>query len=375
MTPTFPSTLLAGFLFVVTLLPDAKAQILFSDDFDSGLSSLDWLENLSGGDGEADFAFDYSALGIPAAPNSSGTTIGLGFTVNRDASVFSGLSVSPAGMSFDGDFEIAFDLWMNFIGPFPAGGSGTTQFASFGWGTSGSTPQWAAANHSIIFSTSLDGGAAADYRVYGAAGGAPLLPDTGVYAAGTLAAPDPDSRNNPDPYYAGFGGEAAPDAQLALYPGQTGTTVVGSLGMRWRAVVIRKSNNVLSWLVDGLLIASVPLNSFTLGGENLFLGMFDSNAISSSDPNDFLNAAIFDNLVVTRIEGVNVVAVANPQVAPGEFSFDVLGPNGAMVDVEASDNLIDWEAIETITLGAAPYHYTAPRAETEPAFYYRARPQ
>jgi hypothetical protein len=54
--------------------------------------------------------------------------------------------------------------------------------------------------------------------------------------------------------------------------------------------------------VDGLLIASVPINDLAaLGGDNIFFGMFDINATSSTDVNDFLNAAIFDNIRVEVI--------------------------------------------------------------------------
>src|SRR5215207_3947261 len=73
------------------------AAIVFADDFDSGFSGSFWNTNRSGGDSVADFAFDYSTLGIPSAPHSvvPGTTIGMRFLVNQSAGVFQGISASP----------------------------------------------------------------------------------------------------------------------------------------------------------------------------------------------------------------------------------------------------------------------------------------
>jgi hypothetical protein len=301
--------ILAAGLSLGAAISPASAAILFTDDFDSGFSSIFWNTNRSGGDSVADFNFDYSALGIPSAPHSlvPGTSIGMRFLVNQSAGVFQGISASPTAQSFPrtDDFVLHFDMWMNFVGPFPLGGSGTTQSSSFGWGTSGFSTQWAGAKNSVLFGATLDGGSAQDYRAYltelAPAVGAPISPTSGVYAAGTTLAPDPDARNNDQPYYAGFGGVAAPAAQIALYGSQTGTTAVGSIGMSWHEVSILKSGEEVSWFVDNLRIATVPITGATLGGDNIFFGMFDTNNGSSTDPNDFLNTVIYDNITVESI--------------------------------------------------------------------------
>jgi hypothetical protein len=295
------------------------AAIVFEDNFDSGLSSLNWGTNTSSFDAFADYAYDYSFIGVPSAPNSNGTTIGMRFVVNQTAGVFQGISASPFNQTFTGDFTIRFDLWINFIGPFPAGGNGSTQMASFGWGTSGTTVQWAGEKHSVMFAGSSDGGTAQDYRAYlrelAPAVGAPILPSSGVYAAGTSDPPAPDSRNNTDPYYAVFGGVTAPAQQQALYGSQSGTTATGTLGMAWHDMLIEKSGDNVSWYVDNLRIATVPIAGATLGGENIFFGMFDINATSSSDPNDFLNAAIFDNIRVDLVPEPSSVALCGLAMA------------------------------------------------------------
>jgi MYXO-CTERM domain-containing protein len=289
------AVLLAG----VSAIPTSSAQIVFQDNFDSGQSGANWVSLLSGSDAFANFAYDYSSIGVPPAPNSAGTTVGMNFLVNQSAGVFQGISASPVDQHFSGDFSIRFDMWLNFIGPFPAGGSGSTQMASFGWGTNGATVQWAGANDSMLFAGSGDGGTTQDYRAYRAAGGAPLTPDTGVYAAGTSTTPD--SRNNTDVYYASIGGTTAPAAQTTLFASQNGTTAAGTLGMAWHDMLIQKSGDTVSWSVDGLRIASVPIAGAALSGDNISFGMFDINAGSSTDPNDFLNTAIFDNVRVTAI--------------------------------------------------------------------------
>jgi hypothetical protein len=231
-----------------------------------------------------------------------------GFDPLTTAGTLQGISASPLGQSFTGDFKIHFDMWLNFVGPFPPGGSGTTQAGSFGWGTSGASTQWAAAKNSAMFAATLDGGSNQDYRAYlrelAPLAGATIDPsvNTGVYAAGITADQSAnDARNDSNTYYAGLGGKTAPAAQILLYPAQTGATRPGALGMAWRDVVLEKSGNNFTWTVDGLLIATIPLDTAVLGGDTLFVGMFDTNDTASNDPNDFLNNAIFDNITVEII--------------------------------------------------------------------------
>lgn len=272
-----------------------QAQILFQDNFDAGTSGAAWTAKLSGADAVANFAFDYSTLGIPSAPNSvGGSTIGAGFLVNQSQGLFQGVSATPNGQSFTGDFQIKFDMWFNYVGPLGIGGSGTTQAGSFGWGVNGASAEWAGGSSGVLFAATLDGGSSVDYRVY--LNNITQAEASGFYAAGTHAG----SRNGSDPYYTGPfpGGEAASAAQLLLFPGQTGVTDPGETAFRWYEVSILKVGNNISWSIDGTLIAYVPLTGAALSGDNLVLGMFDTNGSSSSDPNDFLNTAIYDNLVV-----------------------------------------------------------------------------
>lgn len=268
----------------------ASAQVLFSDDFDSN-STANWQINASNTGNVANVFFDYSTVGIPSAPGSSGgSTFGMKLESNIPGTgVFSGVSASPLGQSFSGDYKLSFYMWQNFNGPFPGGGSGSTQMSMGGIGAPTAQTQFPGGTFSGLgFAASGDGGTATDYRAYNAPG-APLA---GVYTAG--------GQNNTNSYYAGFGGVSAPAAQLGLFPQQTGTTAVGTLGMAWHKWDITRVGNIVTWEVDGLLLATVTNPNF--GGSNIFLGQFDINAGSSTDPNArALLFGLVDNVSVTAV--------------------------------------------------------------------------
>jgi hypothetical protein len=308
---------LLGCLAAFAIVCDSiQATPILSKDFDVD-DTANWSVNASGGDGFTNFFFDYSTVGIPSAPNSSGgSTRGLKMYANHTAGVFQGLSVSPTAFSLpSGNFKLKYDMWLNYNGAATGngigaggttvpGGSGTTQATSVGILTSGTSPQWAGGAHdSLWFATTHDGGSTQDYRVYPKA--ALALPSTsGYYAAGTTDTPgSADSRNDSVAYYqtAAFGEKSAPAAQLGLYPQQFGTTRKGALGFAWRDVVVEKLGNIVTWKVDGVLIATVDSSTITgFGGSNFFLGHFDTNSGVSTDPNDV-------NLLFTLIDNVTVV--------------------------------------------------------------------
>ncbi len=265
---------------------------LYSDNFDTD-TSANWTVNNGPSDGTATFSFDYSTYGIPSAPGSGGTTRGLRMMANQSGGIFSGLSVSPNGQSFSGDYLLRADVWMNFVGPAPAGGSGTTQLGGMGIGTNGTVAQWPGFANSIYFMTTLDGGSTADWRAYSSAAVASYADGNPVYYATT--------RNSSNPYYAPFGGGVPPAAQTALFPNQTGAAQAGCIAFGWHKSIIMKFGNFVTWTVDGLPIARVNLSTVTLSGGNILLNHSDTNAGSSTDPNDFLNATIFDNVRVHAV--------------------------------------------------------------------------
>lgn len=286
------------------------AAVLFSETFEADDTADRWQTNrVTAGllGNEANYTFDYSAVGIPAAPNSvGGGTRGLKLEANiPGTATFTGLSASPLGQAFTGNYTLRADVWQNFNGPFPAGGSGSTQVTWAGIGTNGTTPQFPGTSvQGVGVGATGDGGSQQDYRAYTNTG-APLLPSSGAYSAGTTDAPAAsDSRQASNPYYvnAGFGGETATAGQLELFPQQTGATAPGTQGMAWHVWEIVKNENIVTWSIDGVLISTVDVTNEPFGGDNIFLGHFDINTTSSTDPNarDLL-FGLFDNVVVTDV--------------------------------------------------------------------------
>ena len=290
--------LCAGVVGVAFLaLPREAAAQLYLEDFNAD-HTASWTVNSPGlSDITADFFYDYSAIGVPAAPNGTGT-LGLKMTANNSGAVFSGFRVSPTGQSFSGSYRLSFDLWQNYVGPLGPGGSGTTQFSMYGVGTSGTVPVWLASSpkESLGFGTTLDGGSASDYRVYSSAAPTSYASGNAVYQAPAGAV------NNSAAYYAFFGAQSAPAAQLSLFPGQTGATDPGETSFLWRRVAIDVAGGFATWTIDGLLLAKVDLSTVSLGGGNIFFGHDDTNAGISTDPNrTLLNVTLIDNIQVSAI--------------------------------------------------------------------------
>jgi hypothetical protein len=295
------------------------AATLYSQDFNVN-DTANWTVLPSTGanttDVVTDFFYDYSAIGVPAAPNGTGTR-GLKMTANNTAAVFGGVTVSPTGQSFSGDYSVSFDMWQNYAGPLGPGGSGTTQFSQYGIGTAGTASQWigSATKDSVTFGTTLDGGSASDYRAYSSAANTSYPSGNAVYQSpgGTI--------NNSDAYYmTAFPSiPGAPAAQVTAFPGQTGSTDAGETSFKWRRVTIDVSGGVASWSIDGTPLAKVNLSTVTLGGGNILFGHSDTNATSSADANDIaLNVTLIDNVQVNQI----------PE--PGTFVLCVLGAIGSL---------------------------------------------
>jgi hypothetical protein len=292
---------------------DLAAQTLFSDNFDTDHTS-NWTVNPSAGTHPVNLFFDYGSVGIPAAPNSGGTTLGMQLRANTGGGVFGGVSVSPIGQSFSGDYQVRYDMWLNYNGPLNGGGNGSTQVTGAGIGTVGTTPQWAGGTQdSVFFGATGDGGSTVDYRAYSTAAAAGYPDASPVFSASGTG-----NRNNTHVYYSGFGGQAAPAAQVTLFPQQTNSTVTGALGFAWRDVTITKIGDTVTWAVDGTNLATVDLTTVTLGGQNILFNHFDINATSSTDPNA-------PALLFGLIDNVRVIAVPEPSVlAIGALGFAAL---------------------------------------------------
>jgi hypothetical protein len=298
---------------VQVMLP-LSLQTVFSDNFDTD-TTASWTANKSSADTRVTFNYNYATNGIPSAPNATGgTTRGIKFEANMTVGAAAALSVSPIGQSFPGDFRLHFDLWMNANGPFPAGGTGSTEHGTAGVGTTGNKVQWTGASSTADgFWFGVDGEGQAgssttvlnDFDAF--SGTTHHAASSGIYSAGTAS----NSRAQSSPYYASAfpGGQSAPTLQKTTYPQQTGTLDVGTIGFAWRDVVISKVGNTVEWFINGLKIATI--NNANVTANNVFIGYWDSFASISDNAN--LSFGLFDNVRVERfVTNIPPYVIAQP---------------------------------------------------------------
>lgn len=248
----------------------------FADPLDAD-TSANWQVNTAGNvNNRRSWAFDYSTLGVPQAPGSSSTkALKLECNVSGTG-VISAQSLSPVGQSFTGDYQLRFYAWQNAIGPFPIGGSGSTEGITGGIGTSGSVVEWAEAGSAadgVWVEMNGDGQAADTYKYpdYGIYVGPTLQSsNTGMYASGTASS----ALDCANAYYtAKWPARPAPVAQQALFGTQTENEAAGSFGLAWHEVILRNSGGNVTWLIDGFPIATIT--NATLSGNNVSVGYID----------------------------------------------------------------------------------------------------
>ncbi len=273
----------------------------YSDNFDVNTSAAYTVNQDP--DTTVQFSYDYSADGIPSAPNSvGGTTRGVKFTANNgDATATAAaINISPTGGSFGSNVTVRFDMWINVNGPHPAGGTGSTEYLTGGVGTAGGSVQKSTVGaDGAWFAVDGEGGSSQDFRAYRLA--TLQTPSSGAYAAG-ISTTTPEARDSANTYYhATFpGGQEAPASQ-----GQTGALRIGAVGFAWREVEIVRTGNDVTWSIDGLEIAT--LTNATLAGDNIFVGYWD--IFSSISDNPAQSFGVVDNLVVAVPEPTGIAAL------------------------------------------------------------------
>jgi GH25 family lysozyme M1 (1,4-beta-N-acetylmuramidase) len=280
---------------VVSLTVYPPQATVFFDNFDAN-TTTSWIVNQSSSDSAVAFNFDYSTLGIPAAPHSTGgTTRGVQLKANLTLGAVAAISISPTNQSFSGDYRLHFDGWINVNGPFPEGGTGSTEFLTAGIGTAGNRTEWTGPGSTadgFYFSADGDGGVSststttADYSGY--KGTAWQNAASGIYAAGSL--------DNTVSYYttAFPNGLPAPAFQQSTYAQQTGNLNSGTFGFAWHDVIISRRGSAVDWVIDGIRFATISNATFT--ASNIFVGFWDQFASLSS--NNDISFGLVDNVRV-----------------------------------------------------------------------------
>jgi hypothetical protein len=303
----------------------SQAQILYSDTFATDTSAnynVFQTTGASGNTANVTFAFNYSSLGVPAAPIVNGIGNGtsqVGLRVQSDelqsttSDLIGAVSVVAKNVTLPAAYKLQVAVWGNYIGGTTindAAGSNGTTGPTVATGVKGATYSSATTN-----GAASEGGFLADqirdptgsggtYRVY--IGGVNQGNSNGafhVYAAsgGSDAATTAQMFSNA--YYAStFPAVSAPTAQSSAATTQTGTTPVGTFGFAWHVVTVQDDGTNTTWSIDNLLIATIPDTDYTRGGSTIALGDQDSNTGASTAANGpTYNFDLFSNLVVTTL--------------------------------------------------------------------------
>lgn len=275
---------------------------LFMDDFNDAVdSAANYTQVQTSADTAVTYAFNYSTLNIPVAPNTTdNTTLGVKFEANiADPASVEAVTLHTVAQ-YSGRYRVKFDAWINANGPFPLGGAGSTEFLTAGVGGDGATVNRGGSTGSGAW-TAVDGeggSANRDFRMY--KGASEQFPASGQYAAGL----DASDNDNLDPYYAGFGSIDV-GALGQGGPNQTGTTAAGTIGFAWHEVELvvdptggTNDATSVSWYIDGLLIGTLDAgigSSFSTDG-SVTIGYQD--IFSSVSDNATYSFGLIDNLMV-----------------------------------------------------------------------------
>lgn len=276
----------------------------FSENFDDGNAFIRWSSptvdsDIGTFDGTVNYAFDYGALGVPAAPGG-GDTLGLFFEANKTddvtgdegeaIAVQSLLATMPAG-----DFKLSMDVY--YIVDNNAGG--TTEFGIFGVYTSGANdPGDASILDDVPFDFSVSNG---DGLAWDATGEGGATNDFNRYE---------DAGNADAGTQTSLGGyDDIPEGSIPGVSTGDGSADPFSFGPanRWVDVSIESNGGIVSFLMNGFEIDSFDNTAGTFSGGSIMLGYADyfnstANPALGTDPfPSIAQAIIYDNVVLEEV--------------------------------------------------------------------------
>ena len=270
-------------LLAVTVSP-LCAQTLFSENWDDSLGSGRWSapievqENAGVAfDGAVDYAFDYSTLGAPAAPNQTGgSTTGAFLETNTTDQTLGdegeAIGILPLGFTLpDTDYQIRADMYL-----FMNGGGGSTEYATIGTHHQGSanTPMRFNLNNGdgIAWQVDTDGDSGTDLFRYEGPGG-----ETGL-----------------------GGWESITNGFIPGVP----TGSAGTIGVfnQWVEMTITSTSGTVEFAVNSFVIDTYDNTGETFTGGTLLLGQSDPfNSVNVDNGSGLSNGVVFDNVLVTAI--------------------------------------------------------------------------
>ncbi len=276
--------------------------VLFSDDLSTGTG---WQYSHFGGtdkpDGtdisSADFGFDYSAYGIPEAPNSDpndASTLGLRLAANLPGG-WAGDQVAAVyeDASFDDQYTVEVDVWMNYDA------SGTTEHVgvSAGFDLDDAQFTFTPAQNGAGVTFSGDGSAGCSSSDDGICDyillkdGARLDLDSGQYAESDFGTGNRPGYNHSDSNGNIDLAALFPAIDISAATGglnSSGTNQAGALGFQWVTVMIEVDANATGNGTNGNLgTAEVFLKSHA-AGSSFLLGTIDNSV--TDDPFDGINS-------------------------------------------------------------------------------------
>jgi PEP-CTERM motif len=295
----------------------AQAQI-YSDTFNSAASAANYnvyqtLNSASGNTSTAVFGFDYSSLGIPAAPANGLTDTGTtalrvqsdDTTATASSYIIGDISVVTKGLVLPSQYTLSVEVWSNYVGGASiadVNGSNSSTGATIGIGTLGTSFDSAVSNAAqggvlvdAVRDATSGGGT---YRVYASGNNYGNPPASGMYTAGNDATASQFGTADDSNFYKTlFPSVSAPAAQSTAAPGtQGGSTPAGVFGFAWHNETLQQTGTNVIWSIDGTVIATIPDSLATAGDSQIALGDQDSN--TSTGPTTY-NFDLFENLVVT----------------------------------------------------------------------------
>jgi Calx-beta domain-containing protein len=329
--------------------------VLFGDNFNTD-SSANWIfifgANTNVPDHTVVWAFDYSTMGIPAAPGSAGAdTTGLRMTVNKNDSTNTSAAINlyPRNQSFSGDFALRFDLYID------VGNSNSTEHTLAGINHSGNNTNRVSqtpANHvstagadGIWFGIEAAAGNLRDYAAYTSTNSATVPALIATRAASTLG----NVITRPPYSFVGSPGNAS-----------------NSLTKTWAQVEISQKGSIVTLKVNKRTILSVT-NTYGFNSGNVMIG-YNDQFDSRGSP---LNFAIFDNVRVVRL-GISITDI---DVSGNNVQIDFTSSEGEQAGdfrIESAESLSPstWST-ETASIVPNGNGFRATVQSTSPGKFFR----